>query len=236
MVRFSIMIVPLFILACGSAKTNQHHTPFANTDWSRTTPMKQPGVSRNAQLPEKPSESSASRPSSEDRDIREEMVAAAKALPGSDIESPGYGSGDLQGIFSKLGIRVDWNAAKGLEALVKIAEKKGAYHTGPDPEAGDVVLFHNQVDANGNGAVDDWLTGSGIVTHTKGRTFFTVVRTGHAAKEVTVTPDGPGRYDANGEVVNSFLRVPTHADPKDTLYLAGQLYAGYIDIEALASE
>ena len=227
MIRYSVFILTFFAWSCGQTGTAHHHTPFARTDWEPLTPARS---LTNSQT-------SKSTSHSEDMgDIREQMVVKAEDLLENGSESPGFGAEDLETIFSSIGVDVNWQASSRLDALVSLAKKKGAYKTDSGPDAGDVVLFHNQVDANGNGLVDDWLTGCGVVVDLNRPKFDAVVRTGHAPKLVTVWPDGPSRNTVSSETVNSYLRVPNRSDPQDTMYLAGQLYAGYIDIEQLVTK
>lgn len=170
-----------------------------------------------------------------DRDLRARMMRAALALADRIGGGSGYGAEDLEAMLVAAGAKIPWSAAQGLGALVGEARAHRAYRTKEDAEPGDVVLFHNQWDANGNGAADDWLTGCGVVVERTGRRLFAVVRTGHAPRRIALRPDGPGRRIVNGKKVNDYLRIPTRSDPKDATYLAGQLYAGHIDIEALAA-
>jgi hypothetical protein len=72
-----------------------------------------------------------------------------------------------------------------------------------------------------------------VVVETDGPRFKAVTRTGHAPREIAVWPDGPSVEVLDGEKVNSYLRIPSRADPEDAEYLAGDLYAGYVDVEAL---
>ena len=226
MARYLFLIVLMISWSCGQAETGFHHTPFARTNWKPLAPTHPHGNK---------SESRDDSKNIEETNIREKMVAAAEALLEHGEESAGYGAKDLEKIFTEVGLNIGWRAVDQLDALVSFAKKKSAYQTGDDPKAGDIVLFHNQVDANGNGLVDDWLTGCGVVVDLARPQFDAVVRTGHAPRKVTVWPDGPSRNTVSGETTNSYLRVPNRSDPKDTMYLAGQLYAGYIDIERLAS-
>ena len=164
------------------------------------------------------------------------MVAKAMSLLEKGTESPGFGAEDVDRALSDLTVKTPWHADKGLEALVSLARQRGAYDTGGEPLPGDIVLFHNQLDLNANSENDDWLTGAGIVLETSGLTFDAAIRTGHAPRRVTACPDKPSHRTSGDDVINSFVRIPTRADPKDTAYLAGQLYAGHINIEKLVSE
>lgn len=165
-------------------------------------------------------------------DIRSRLIALAEDLLEEHEERPEFGGADLFRMLDALGAAGAWRSGQGVRRLVEIAKRRNAYHAEGDPRPGDIVLFHNQWDANGNGEMDDWLTGAGVVVKSERGRFEAVIRTGHAPRRVRVSPDTPSERSVNGEVVNSFARVPQKSDPKDTTYLAGQLYAGFIDIEA----
>jgi hypothetical protein len=167
--------------------------------------------------------------------LRERSVAFARALLDDRTERPDFGAGDLGRLFEEVLPRLDWTPERGLAALADRASRAGALSTGGRPRPGDIALFHNQVDADGNGAADDWHTGAAIVLERDGKRFVAVARTGRAPRRITAWPDGPATRISGGRTVNSFLRVPHPSDPEDTPYLAGQLYAGHIDLERLAA-
>lgn len=170
--------------------------------------------------------------------VRARMIAAARSLLDDARDRPdyGYGARDLDEILAKVLPDLSWDASSGLDDLVKLARERGAYRTDAEPEAGDVVLFHNQVDLDANGEADDWLTGCAVVIEADGPRFKAVTRTGHAPREIAAWPDGPSAARAFGEKANSYVKIPTRADPKDAEYLASDLYAGYIDVEALEAQ
>jgi hypothetical protein len=170
-----------------------------------------------------------------DGDLRERAVALALALLDDRTERPDFGAGDVGRVLDDLLPGFDWKPGRGIAALSQRASAAGALVTDGRPRPGDIALFHNQVDANGNGVVDDWHTGAGVVVERDGPRFVAVARTGHAPRRVVAWPDGPAAREVGGRVVDSFLRVPHPSDPEDTPYLAGQLYAGHIDLERLAA-
>jgi hypothetical protein len=222
----SALLVSVLALGCKSLSAKHspvHHSPLA---WS---PWKTAGWPPN----DKDSKSKGpSAPTARD-DIREQMAARATALLEKGEERPGFGAEDVDKALAASKVDLSWRAGDGLKALVDLARKRSAYHTDGAPERGDIVLFHNQRDLNANNENDDWLTGAGIVVDRSGRTFDAVIRTGHAPRRITACPSKPSYRTENGEVINSFVRIPTKADPRDTAYLAGQLYAGHVDIEVL---
>jgi len=171
----------------------------------------------------------------EEGDVRGRMVAAARRWlrDGADRPERGYGARDMDEILAQVMPGLSWDASNGLDDLVSLARERKAYRSDARPRRGDVALFHNQYDVNANGAFDDWLTGCAVVLDTDGPRFTAATRTGHAPREIVVWPDGPSTEKIDGEKVNSYLKIPTRADPADAEYLAGDLYAGHIDVEAL---
>jgi len=167
--------------------------------------------------------------------VRGRMVAAARLWLRDAAERPelGYGARDLDEILARAVPEVSWDAEGGLHDLVALARKLDAYRGDGRPRPGDIALFHNQYDANANGEADDWLTGAAVVVEADGPRFTAVTRTGRAPREIVAWPDGPSVEKLDGEKINSYLRIPDRADPKDAEYLAGDLFAGHVDIEAL---
>lgn len=228
-----ILLVATALAACGggvSGRPLDHASPLVRTRFE--PPFSE--ASRPA-APEKrddTDEEGAGAPA----DLRARIVAAAEALLEEAPARPGdYGVADLEAILRATLPDLGWRASEGLPALARRAERAGALATDGRPEPGDVVLFHNQRDANGNGVVDDWYTGCGVVVSRDGDRFAAVARTGHAPRRVVAWPDGPARRVVDGDPANSFLRVPHRFDPADTPYLAGRLYAGHVDVERLAA-
>jgi hypothetical protein len=233
----SLPIALLSLLLCGACGNKQtpgpvYHSPLLRSAWEPVFPRPTPPADRGEEVGEK--EREASPDATPETDPRAESIAGARDLLGRSEERSGYGASDLERILARAVPSLRWRASHGLPALVETAERADAYSTDGRPRPGDIVLFHNQVDANGNGEIDDWLTGCGVVLDRDGPRFHAVVRTAHAPREIVVWPDGPAVRLLDGELVNSYLRVPHRSDPDDAQYLAGVLYAGHIDIDALA--
>ena len=225
-----VIILGIILLNCSgmsTAKQPLFHSPLANTEWS--------AASKDS-LRSPHSSGDKAKQKIDAEDLRGKMIAFANALleEAPNNGSHGYGAEDLEAAFREAGLDIQWQAEQGLARLVERAEKSSAFYASASPRPGDIALFHNEWDANANGEADDWLTGCGIVTSGAGPHFTAVVRTDHVPRRAVISPDGPMRRIADGQLVNSFLRVPKKSDPRDAEYLAGQLYAGYIDIEELA--
>ncbi|MDD5307593.1 MAG: hypothetical protein PHU25_09775 [Deltaproteobacteria bacterium] len=175
------------------------------------------------------------KPSDSKGDVRARMRALALELLDKRTGGRGYGAEDLGRMMGEAMPKVRWRPSEGLDALVAAAKKKGAFASSGEPLPGDIVLFHNQWDANANGEDDDWLTGCGVVVDVSRMRFDAVVRTDHEPRRATVSPEDPSSRKEGGTISNSYLRVPRRSDARDTTYLAGQLYAGRIDVERLAA-
>jgi len=167
-------------------------------------------------------------------DLRRRIVSEAEILAHQTTSVPQYGTEDVQRIAEGVVGDTLWKPGTALETVVDAAKSCGAYQTGRAPRNGDIVLFHNQSDLNGNGTSDDWFTGCGIVTDSDGSHIEVTSRTGNAPRRIELWLDGPSVYTHKGKVVNGFARVPTRNDPQDAEYLSKQLYAGFIDVEIFA--
>ena len=165
--------------------------------------------------------------------LRRKAVAFAEERARSEAIIRDFGQTDAADLFDALKKRVGWTADKPLSTLIQAAERRDAYDSRKLPRPGDIVLFHNQADRNNNRIADDWLTGCGIVLDRRDRTFTALARTGRGPRVVIVTPQTPSIRSRDGRVINSYLRVPSAADPPDAEYLAGLLFAGSIDITNL---
>jgi len=229
-----LLILALALTACGNQETQgpAYHSPLLRSAWEPLFPRPTPPSTGEPSAGDRADGKDTS--GAAGRDPRPEMIAGGRALLGKTEERSGYGAQDLEQILGRAIPGLSWRADQGLAALVQIAERAGAFSTDGKPRPGDIALFHNQTDANGNGEADDWLTGCGVVIERDGSRFVAVVRTGHAPREIVAWPDGPAVRLQEGTVVNSFLRVPHRSDPDGTPYLAGTLYAGHIDVDALA--
>ena len=135
---------------------------------------------------------------------------------------------------ARLESRIGWKPSDGIDNLVDIAKRKKAYHGTGRIKAGDIVLFHNVSDVNSNGKDDDWFCAAAVVVRSRGWRKVAVGKIGSMLKEIYLDPDDPHRRRLdNGTVVNSFLRKPSRSDHRFQMYLAGELLAGFIDIEEL---
>jgi len=210
-----LIAAAVLLAACsGTAERRpaEHQSPLLRSEWRPLTPHRGYG-----------------------NEIRGRMAGAAEALLSESPDGSGWGLEDLAAILGDVAPKVSWSAEKGLEDLAASARGADAYRDAGAPGIGDIALFRDQRDANGNGADDDPLTGCGIVVASDGEAFEVVTRTGGRPRRIPVCPGLPDARESGGRVVNGFARVPRRDDPRDAAYLAGRLYAGHIDIEALVS-
>ncbi len=166
--------------------------------------------------------------------IRKRLVAGAEELLKKRDSAIGFGWQDLASILKQMGRSDIINGERSLPAFAESAKSVGAYSSDDDPSPGDIVLFHNQRDVNGNGGNDDWYTGAGVVISRTRGSFSAVTRTGNKPRIVVTTPKYPSGRKSGSKQTNCFVRTPQRFDPSDTYYLSGRLYAGYIDVEKLS--
>jgi hypothetical protein len=221
MCRFAICFLLIPLTGCGGVRYEHDpvsYSPLADMRW------------------ESPLADRSRRTAEPDSKLRRRAVSFALERLTDPSEKSGFGKDDVSDLFAALKVRVDWSKDKPLSTLIRAAQRRDAFDTRKMPLPGDIVLFHNQADQNQNRVTDDWLTGCGIVTEVTGKTFAVMARSGRGPRLIYATPDTPSVRTKNGTVINSFLRVPTPADPLDTEYLAGLLFAGRIDLEKLVSK
>ncbi len=107
-------------------------------------------------------------------------------------------------------------------------EGQGYLHSGV-PMAGDLVIFDDTYDRNGNRRNDDPLTHIGVVTGVEedGTVIFVHVGSGRV-RESRMNLARPGAHrDSKGNVLNDYVRAQGKKDRKGTRYLAGELFRDY---------
>jgi hypothetical protein len=214
--------ITTLLLICGCARISVEHEPVFHTPLVKT-----------AYSPPKRSQPSKPQSALPDNALRKAAVVFAEALLSDSNAIDDFGETDVAQMLQKTKIHLSWTAADGVVALARLSRREKAYAADGRPLPGDIVLFHNQRDLNENGENDDWLTGCGIVTRIDSGQFEAVIRTGNTPRRIVVTPLIASTRTMNGSVINSYVRIPNRQDPKGTAYLAGQLYAGHINIEKL---
>ncbi|MBN2341994.1 MAG: hypothetical protein JXX29_21775 [Deltaproteobacteria bacterium] len=233
----SIVLYMLLILVIACDATHADGAPVHQGALFRTHWEEFPSSIPKSEPPKR-SEAHASMPpkaSPESDNLRERIAAAAIALLDHPENKDQFGAADVQNVFKQVGLSACAPDDVDVPQLVKTATGNNSYATQAHPRKGDLVLFHNQYDRNRNGQSDDWFTGVGIVVERNRKSVVAVTRTGSTPKEIVLSPKGPMVHTHREKTVNSFVKVPTPHDPTDAQYLAGQLYAGFIDVEAFAA-
>ena len=163
---------------------------------------------------------------------RESIVREALKLYHGKKAANHLGAPDVYAVFKQAGFSQCLSVTDDAPDIVKKATRANAYFTGERPKAGDLIFFHNQYDRNQNGKSDDWFTGVAIVIEAGRRTHTAVTRTGGVPRLVKISPEGPMVRLYRDKPVNSYVKIPGVHDPRDAQYLAGQLYAGFVNTEA----
>ena len=99
-----------------------------------------------------------------------------------------------------------------------------------DPQPGDLVFFHNTVDANGDGRQNDWYSLVGVVEEVRGdgTIAFILPVDGEISRRVmNLKHPEARRLETSGPILNDVLRQKRLDDPPYAQYLAGELYAGF---------
>mgnify|MGYP001015038759 CR=1 FL=1 len=117
----------------------------------------------------------------------------------------------------------------GVRLIHNHLRNQGRLHRGPGVHAGDLVFFDNTWDYNGDGVVNDPLTHVGIVEHVESDgTIVFISRVADSIQRYRMNLAQPGIHRAqNGRVLNDYMRRKRWQDGGDTLYLTGQLFAGF---------
>lgn len=164
---------------------------------------------------------------------------AAKLVGAKTIESNGRRidydcAGVTRAVFLKHGIDlydgepVEPNA-NGVRIIHAHIQQQGTFHQGPVVHPGDLVFFDNTWDYNGDGKVNDPLTHVGIVERQeKDGTVIFISRVVGAVKRYRMNLGFPHVHkSANGRILNDYLRRKDSADPANTRYLSGELFARF---------
>ena len=99
-----------------------------------------------------------------------------------------------------------------------------------DPQPGDLVFFHNTVDANEDGRQNDWYSLVGVVEAVgeDGTIALILPLDGEVSRRVmNLRHPEARRLESSGAVLNDVLRQKRLDDPPYAQYLAGELYAGF---------
>ena len=119
--------------------------------------------------------------------------------------------------------------ANGVRIIHAHIQQEGTFHQGPVAHPGDLVFFDNTWDFNRDGKVNDPLTHIGIVERQdpNGTVIF-ISRVADAIERYHMNLSQPHVHKtSDGRVLNDYLRRKNVADPADTGYLSGELFAQF---------
>jgi hypothetical protein len=119
--------------------------------------------------------------------------------------------------------------ANGVRIIHAHIQQQGTFHPGPVAHPGDLVFFNNTWDFNRDGKVNDPLTHVGIVERREPNgTIIFISRVADAIERYHMNLSLPHVHKtSDGRILNDYLRRKDAADPSDTGYLAGELFAQF---------
>lgn len=119
--------------------------------------------------------------------------------------------------------------ANGVRIIHAHIRQQGTFHQGPVAHPGDLVFFNNTWDFNRDGKVNDPLTHVGIVERREPNgTIIFISRVADAIERYHMNLSLPHVHKtSDGRILNDYLRRKDAADPSDTGYLAGELFAQF---------
>jgi hypothetical protein len=138
-------------------------------------------------------------------------------------------SGAIRAIFAQAGLRLGGIIKKeddnDVKAIYRYVYKYGRIEKS-QPEAGDLVFFHNTFDRSRNGKMNNALTHIGLVEQVSGETVFFVHYLGQAIIRSRLNLSRPEEaFDTKTNArINHILRKATH---KERAYTTAELFAGF---------
>lgn len=117
----------------------------------------------------------------------------------------------------------------GVRLIYEHVRKNGQIHRGPAVRPGDLVFFDNTWDFNKDGMLNDPLTHVGIVEEVdQDGTVVFISRVSNAIERYRMNLRVPdAARGADGRILNDYLRRKKASDSRGTVYLTGQLFAGF---------
>jgi hypothetical protein len=121
-------------------------------------------------------------------------------------------------------------AFKGSSAMLfEQARSQRVLHRHRMPSPGDVAFFDDTYDRNGNGKIDDPLSHVAVVESVdRDGTIHLVHRGSQGVARIVMNLKHPEeRFDADGKLINDYLRAHGSKDSPRTRYLAGELWVAF---------
>ncbi len=119
--------------------------------------------------------------------------------------------------------------ANGVRLIFDHVRAHGRIHKGPVVHAGDLIFFDNTWDANGDGVDNDPLTHVGVVEKVESDgTIVFISRVSEAIARYRMNLAHPQTHrQADGRILNDYMRRKRWLDQKGTRYLTGELFAAF---------
>lgn len=96
------------------------------------------------------------------------------------------------------------------------------------PRPGDLIVFDQSRDENGNHRLDDARSDVGIVLQRRRSGVTFVYLSGERVRQGVLDLRRRGQRRRGGRLLNSYVRIKTPRDSSRTRYLAGELLAGFL--------
>lgn len=131
---------------------------------------------------------------------------------------------DVFGGASELEIR-----GNGVRIVREFVGRYGTLYTMTPPGQGDLIFFSNTYDRDRDGLLNDDLTHIGIVEEVDSDGTVTFIHNvHHGVGRYVMNLDFPHQHrNAQGKIINSYLRKRRRSDRKNTPYLAGSLFENF---------
>jgi hypothetical protein len=167
------------------------------------------------------------------------VKTAARLVGATTIESNGRRikydcAGVTRAVYLAHGIDLYQDGAQdgkenGVRLIYNHLRTYGRLHRGPTVRPGDLVFFDNTWDFNGDGLPNDPLTHVGIIERVEADgTIVFISRVADAIERYRMNLATPHVHRAaDGRLLNDYMRRKRWRDGKDTLYLTGELFAGF---------
>ena len=117
----------------------------------------------------------------------------------------------------------------GVRLIHNHVRRHGILHRGTNVSPGDLVFFDNTWDFNGDGKLNDPLTHVGVVERLESDgTVIFISRVANAVQRYYMNLDQPHIHkNADGRVLNDYIRRKHPSDPDHTPRLTGELFSFY---------
>lgn len=146
-------------------------------------------------------------------------------------------SGFVMAVLDRAGTPIAGNTA----SFYELAKEQGLLHHRKEPRAGDLAFFDDTYDRDHDGKVDDPLSHIAVVLEVDRDGTILLAHGGTSRGRTTLTMNlrHPTEHeDADGRVINDWLRVKRSGDPPGTGHLAGELWRAFatLDPDVLAQD